>query len=104
MKFLSILLSMYVLYMVSLPCVDEAIDFNKTFVEISTAHHHHDDPNQTDTCSPFCVCSCCSVTVELTSFVFESNPVREIQSQLIPYYKESFSTYFHPIWQPPQLS
>jgi hypothetical protein len=104
MKVLSMLLSMYVLYMVSLPCVDEAIDFNKTFIEVSTAHHHHHDSNQTDACSPFCVCSCCSVTVDLTTFVFETNPARTLQSQLIPYYKESFSTYFQPIWQPPQLS
>ena len=104
MKALSILLSLYVLYMVSLPCVDEACDFNKTFTEASTTQHNHHDANQNDACSPFCVCSCCSVTVDLTSFVFESNPVREIQSQLIPYYKESFSNYFPPIWQPPQLS
>ena len=104
MKVLSILLSIYVLYMVSLPCVDEAIDFNKNFVEVTTTHHHHHDNNQSDACSPFCVCSCCSVTVDLTSFVFESNPDRTVQLQLIPYYKESFSYYFHPIWQPPQLS
>jgi hypothetical protein len=104
MKVLCLLLGMYVLYMVSLPCVDEAIDLNKTLTELSTAHHQHHDTKHTDSCSPFCVCACCSVTVDLTAFVFETDPARSIQSQLMPFYKESVSSYFQPIWQPPQLS
>jgi hypothetical protein len=104
MKVLCLLLSMYVLYMVSLPCVDEAIDNSKTFTELATTHHHHHDPGQADACSPFCVCACCSVTVDLSVFVFVSNPVRNIQSKLVPYYKENVSSYFHSIWQPPKVS
>ena len=104
MKVLSILLSFYVLYMVSLPCVDEVINCNKILSEISTGHNNHHDTNHADECSPFCVCACCSVSVDLTAFVFDTNPVRHIQSQLIPCYKESLSYFFPPIWQPPKLS
>jgi len=104
MKVRSILLSFYVLYMVSLPCVDEAIDFNMTFTELTAAHHSHHETNHADSCSPFCVCSCCSITVDLTTFVFNTDPVRSIQSKLIPYYKESLSSFYQPIWQPPKFS
>ena len=104
MKALSILLSLYVLYMVSLPCVDEAINCNKVSTEISSGHNNHHDTNHVDECSPFCVCACCSVSVDITTFVFETNPVRNIQSQLLPNYKESLSSFFLPIWQPPKLS
>ena len=104
MKVLCILLSIYVLYMVSLPCVDEAIDFTKPFAELSGGQNHHNNTHHVDDCSPFCVCACCSVSVDLTVFIFESNPVRHIQSQLIPCYTESISSFFPPIWQPPKIS
>jgi len=90
--------------MVSLPCADEVIDFTKYFTELNIVQHHHHDPNQTDDCSPFCVCSCCSVTVDLSVFIFDTKPEQKIETKIVPYYKESISTYTNLIWQPPKIS
>ncbi len=104
MKIFSILMSIYILFMVSLPCVDDIQSYTKTDHAIETgqtAQHHN---NHGDSCSPFCVCSCCSVTVELTYYMFEANPLSTIEFKVVPFYQERVSTYFNHIWQPPKLA
>ncbi|NWJ52115.1 MAG: hypothetical protein HXX14_14765 [Bacteroidetes bacterium] len=104
MKIFSILMSIYILFMVSLPCVDDIQGCAKIDhkIEVGQTTHHHNSHG--DSCSPFCVCSCCSVTVDMAYYVFEANPLKTIEFKVIPFYQERFSTYFNHIWQPPKLA
>lgn len=69
-------------------------------------HEHHSNGCGDDTCTPFCVCSCCSMALDVPiklSFQVEYLPPTPIKSPT------SFSTFipssFHlSIWQPPKLS
>lgn len=104
MKVFSILMSIYILFMVSLPCVDNIEGKAKICHEINTGQTTHHHNSRADSCSPFCVCSCCNVTVDLTCYVFEAKPLSTIEFKVIPFYQERFSYYFHHIWQPPKLT
>jgi hypothetical protein len=103
MKIFALLLSVYVLFLVSLPCKDGE---NCTYDVHTGTVHHHDEPGSQelpDGCSPFCVCSCCSVTVILTDFHFKSLLTFIPVEVNIPLKQDLHSHYFQHIWQPPKI-
>jgi hypothetical protein len=103
MKILALLFSVYVLYLISIPCKDGE---NCTYDVHTGPVSHHDQPDNHDLpdgCSPFCICSCCSVTVILTDFHFESSHSYTQVEVNIPLKQELYSDYFQHIWQPPKL-
>lgn len=69
-------------------------------------HEQHSNGCADDTCTPFCVCSCCSITTNIpTSASLTSNHITLI-SQKLPSYKSNFypSGYNAAIWHPPIFS
>ena len=104
MKVFSIFLGIYILFMVSLPCVDDIRGCAKIEHSIEAGQTGHHQSSHGDACSPFCVCSCCSVTVDIPSDVFEAEPLSTIEFKVISFYQERHSFYFHHIWQPPKLA
>ncbi len=103
MKILALLLSAYVVFLVSLPCRDGE---NCAYDVHTGPVHNHNNPDSQDLpdgCSPFCVCSCCSVTVIMTDFHFES-PRTFIPVEVnIPLKQDLYSHYYRQIWQPPKI-
>ena len=102
MKIFVHIVCIYVLYLVSLPCVDGVSDVCTRKTEQSPKpadghenQHHH-------TCSPFCVCSCCNVTVVITKYLVQKKPSRLTQPAFIPFYEKITSVYYSNIWQPPK--
>ena len=102
MKLLTFMLTVYMLLLSCMPCNDSSDCSAEEKVSItinSTDHDNHDDE---ENCTPFCVCACCAVPV------FQSSAAIAIQkfSQQIVLnnYKEDkfFSTSFSNIWQPPR--
>ena len=86
-----------------MPCTD-AVACKESPSEHGTAHQHNDD--ETDTCSPFCVCACCGVA----GFVFASPKIyiqriaKSNSPELISSYNSQFnSSYFYSFWQPPKI-
>jgi hypothetical protein len=75
MKLICLLFSVYILYLISLPCRDGASCVNDIQADQTTQHNHSGDHDHADGCSPFCICSCCNATVILNGFHFESTPV-----------------------------
>ena len=104
MKFVALLISIYVLYMVSVPCIDGASCMTNTHADHTSHHEEPADHNDADGCSPFCICTCCSVTVILTAFHFESDPSYTPVIENIPLNQGLTSTFFQHIWQPPKIS
>lgn len=104
MKVIALLISIYILYLVSLPCMDGAACVDNQHSEQTTHHDQGDEHNHADGCSPFCICACCSVTVIITTFHFESDHSYIPVEVNIPQKQGFSSTDFQFIWQPPQLS
>lgn len=69
-------------------------------------HKQHSNSCGDDTCSPFCICSCCSTTISAP----EKLPFQVTSPPPIPSRTPSFfsninpSSFFASIWQPPRFS
>ena len=88
-----------------MPCGDlhDCIDFHSNF-KLDKENHEHKEDKQ-DSCTPFCICSCCGnsiITLEIQSMF----------SDLLPIYLKVFAVYinyplsviYFYIWQPPKIS
>ncbi|MBB4802812.1 hypothetical protein HNP37_002887 [Flavobacterium nitrogenifigens] len=106
MKWIAILLSVYLMALSNMPCADMEVNsaMHKTAQFSSEESHSHDKDN--DLCSPFCACNCCGAQVlsYQTPIIFEFPKVCDIISIAIPNYNSVFASNFYgSIWQPPQL-
>ena len=105
MKIFAFILAFILLALSVMPCMD-ATEVNdsmaKTAISKPGDQHRHGD---SDNCSPFCSCSCCSVlvTYQALSFYYLHKPV--IQAKKYSAYKPSFySEISFSIWQPPKVA
>jgi len=107
MKWIAILLSIYLVALSNMPCADMEVDsaVHKTAQFSSESNHSHDKEN--DLCSPFCACNCCGAQVlsYQTSEIFEFPVAFKMISKALPNYNSVFaSTFYGSIWQPPQIA
>ncbi|WP_147271957.1 DUF6660 family protein [Marinilabilia salmonicolor] len=101
MKYLAVILSMYVMVLTAIPCNDvHAANTNSVSLELS-----EQSPNQTndvDLCSPFCFCHCCQ-TLSFPSF-FSISFINLVVITLDIKLKEpAISSPVASIWQPPKI-
>jgi len=68
MKFFACILSVYILFLSAIPCVDRPEDHSLQRIEV-TQNHPESHQHNTDQCSPFCTCECC------VSPVIQQNPI-----------------------------
>ena len=102
-QLITLLLSVYLLALMALPCND---DHSHTLISTEdqfaqTGNHYND----TDACSPFCVCACCTTPIMVQQIIsFESAPFIALYNRNVnSFYTPVTSSYFGSIWQPPQL-
>jgi hypothetical protein len=103
MKWFAIIFSFYIIFLLTLPCVDNARNCTKIHAENVPDNQKHQDNDMQDGCSPFCFCSCCSISVILVSFHFDCKPVaiNEVPDfRIIEYH---FTSFIPSVWQPPKL-
>lgn len=108
MKFLNIILSIYLVALSCLPCADMEVNsagHSLVAHQSETGSHSHDKEN--DLCSPFCSCNCCGSQIvsyfNITTLNF--NVVsKNIKTQLPPYTSQFASNFYGSIWQPPQIA
>ena len=70
MKFIAFIFSIYILALNFAPCVDNSEIDDNVKTEISQTNgdeHQHQD---SDLCSPFCMCHCCQITVMQFQFPY----------------------------------
>jgi hypothetical protein len=103
MKMLAYILCIYIVYLVSLPCVDEDNYSCSSYLEQSSHQANDHDHQHHNTCSPFCVCVCCNVTVVMAKYWVQKKPFRLAQPAFIPFYEKIISVYHSNIWQPPKV-
>lgn len=107
MKFFTVIFSIYILALSVLPCSDAYNDCNSNtaLTENSQNHDHNTDLN--DICSPFCTCTCCSISAnpKFTPFSIKIAKVVAVSLLKFPNREFSFASNFYGnIWQPPKIS
>ncbi len=104
-KLFAAILSIYILLMVCKPYVDGAI-ISHSQKELAAAENHSHDSTD-DACSPFCICSCCSVQIVLFTqpIIYHLQSASAFIQIRTPTYNSIFiSDFFENIWQPPQIA
>lgn len=111
MKFLNIILSIYLVALSCLPCADmeaKSVGKNDTNAIAKTTddHNEHSHDKSKDLCSPFCICNCCGAQI-LSYFPvisYEFPLISTVIKTKEPFYKSVFASNFYgSIWQPPQI-
>jgi hypothetical protein len=103
MKLFVILLSIYTVYLVSAPCVDDAFHAASKSSGQTTPNDRDSHSDHADACSPFCICSCCSVPVTIAPGTFISQPFFSFQTTLLQESSNFISSFSVSFWQPPKL-
>lgn len=101
MKFLALILCFYISALVLMPCHDQAHGCAVSYTELSAPDAHAGC--NADQCSPFCTCSCCSVSVVSSTTGFDLPAVTLPVKTLLTFYKEYLPVSYISIWQPPKV-
>ena len=103
MKLFSFILSLYIVFLTTIPCVDDpAADHSfchETSQSPGTSGH-----NSADQCSPFCVCNCCGTPVIEQSPAIIPACLSFSHRDYKPFETINPSVPVLSIWQPPKLS
>ncbi len=106
MKWFNYILSIYLLVISCIPCMDEEPVYSFPSLTIASSHFEADTPiHAEDACSPLCICNCCSGVTLLPN-------TSEVLQTISIVFQEQFSIYkqinrldlSYSIWQPPKLS
>lgn len=105
MKVTAIFLTILLFALNFIPCKDAVActpNDAKAGVELAGTHNDqekHDD----DSCSPLCICSCCSVAPMPSPSIVVETLVESVHPVLASVYTHQLLDISLPIWQPPQL-
>lgn len=103
MKFLALTLSLYIFGLNLAPCIDFGVPDNEIKTEISQATGNDHQQQDSDMCSPFCICQCCHINAtqfKIVDFVVTSSHI----STKVFYHFNGLEKDFKPtILQPPQV-
>jgi hypothetical protein len=104
MKFLTIILSFYLLLLTAIPCIDTSVDNTLNKTELSQENQDNHQHNDSDLCSPFCACNCCATSVIFQQYLVQINYFSYIEKQYFPVSSGFFSVRLASIWQPPKIA
>jgi hypothetical protein len=102
-KFISSLLTIYMLALVVMPCKDFCDSKQHySITTVQSAQEHHEAEN--DICSPFCTCNCCASYVVVAKIVaisiFVPSDAKDFHVYDTPFYSSITADH----WQPPKIS
>lgn len=116
LPFVKITIHIFTIYIFALslvPCGDGGggiVEIVQHVLEITnehpTNHEQHSRDCEDDACSAFCICSCCSIALDMptelpkltTHLTAISTKISAIFSDFIP------TSFHHSVWQPPRFS
>jgi hypothetical protein len=103
MKHIACILSIYLLVLTLMPCMDvHAHDslLKEEINQTTTDNRHHDF----DQCSPFCTCDCCATHVIRKENVIHFDFAPIPQKCVTEYASNYVSSTYASIWHPPKIS
>jgi hypothetical protein len=101
-RILILLLSVYIIFLTCTPCADDEIRNSCSRLELVKTNATDTHKDHTDSCSPFCTCSCCSLPFQV------EKPCIEIKDNSLPrtvlfYFNSPIKSLFSfSIWEPPK--
>lgn len=113
MKIATYIFTTYMLALSLVPCGDSGSGITEIashFFDLEqrqlSDHEQHSNDCDDDTCSPFCVCSCCSISINVPNNTFLLDRHIPLISQKLVSYDSNFypSGFSNSIWQPPKFS
>ena len=107
MRWIVTILVFYLTALSSLTCSDGRSLFYKSLIQAEVVQSSDHPTDNEDTCSPFCYCNCCSVSISSFDFKsFEIKPPKTnfISKKIRPSDYSLVSNFYGNIWQPPKLS
>lgn len=102
MKFFAYILSVYIVVLTIMPCVDIHQDTISQNIELLTTSSNTHQTNS-DHCSPFCTCTCCATSVVLQNTVIQFKCFPIDIEQLFEYDLSYSTSEYYSIWQPPKI-
>lgn len=103
MKFLALILSIYIFALNLVPCEDNSVSNNESRLEISQTLEDDHQHQNSDLCSPFCHCHCCHIHV-IQFNVLDYSIANSVISTQVFYHFEGLEKDFNTILlQPPQV-
>lgn len=105
LRFIAVILSLFILSLLTVPCSDD-ISYTDVTIE-NLAHNHESSSNTHDNCSPFCACNCCKTyTVYALEKIKlpEEFPVAHVEKLYFTLSQGDTQYAVLDVWQPPQLS
>lgn len=108
MKYLSLILSVYILVLTVRPCCDDNTctdDSNKTeqLVNNHNPDNDHQDEDHQSSCSPFNTCgNCIGFTLQTVNFSLSDETVL-VENNDSTYHHTFLSQFYIAIWQPPKI-
>ncbi|MCY7291285.1 MAG: hypothetical protein LH615_03800 [Ferruginibacter sp.] len=103
MKFFTLLFKIYLLALSFFPCadVDSCIETNSPYI---SSINNKEDHNETENCTPFCICSCCALQIIHQPTAINENSKQIYFALKYPALKINFRSYSNDgIWQPPKF-
>ncbi len=102
-KILAFILSIYILALNFTPCGDSKSLDSLDNTELSQTFDVDHDHNALDSCSPFCICQCCQINIDIVDF-YSYTLISEDNFKGNPSYKNSVTQEVsHSLYQPPQV-
>jgi hypothetical protein len=107
MRLLLIIWSIYLTSLAATPCGDAKgrCEDSAIKTEITQSHYHKQESK--DSCTPFCFCSCCSISMASFDFkLYEIKQPIEVPTPQKTALHDHFliSNYHGNIWQPPKVA
>lgn len=104
MRLFCCILSVYIIALTAIPCIDRTDNDHFPQTEIGgnkdNGHQHQDS----DQCSPFCTCNCCATSVIYQDFNVRFDDFSVFEKQASTEYTSAiFSCHLGSVWQPPQI-
>lgn len=106
MRAFSFIMSLYLVALAGFPCSDSksCVDERKNGVIVEFTGDHDHSSSEKDFCSPFCICSCCSVNVQMNQDQGIDLTPPDYNGKLITLYNEKpLLLNGKSIWQPPKI-
>ena len=106
MKALRFILALYIAFLTTLPCVDVCDSCSPQGsgqISLYPSNSHSQQHNETDCCSPFCVCNCCQVSVVMQNTIIIPEPIRNCISEIPVCLSGKIREISLPFWQPPKV-
>ncbi|MCX6303454.1 MAG: hypothetical protein NT040_00660 [Bacteroidetes bacterium] len=103
MKYIAFILSVYIFCLASAPCVDEGMSIHKQDPGQTEHQPSGTTSDHADACSPFCICSCCSVPVTIAPVTVISQPFSSFKRPVHPGSTAFLSFFDMTFWQPPKI-